>query len=553
MLHKLVTLFLICFAILTACLQVSCLNPVNDTGAGNAKNRSTGSSDAWGKIRPLNLGVPKEEYPGHSSDSVSEESKASTLRTVVGKNEEGGCAPRSMDEFPKDYFTAEERLHGAALLHAFFGFYCFLVTAYTCNDYLLPALDLICADLKISPNVAGATFLATASCFPELFVSVVGTFLTASDLGVGNVVGGAVFDTFVTPAFGAFSAKKAIELEWAVVSRDCIIYVISVILLVVVMWDGFITWYEATILMIMFVAYLTLLFLNDSLLRCVHRLKGKSTEKSQLAANRDGSISEHESMPSGSFKPFVHGELVAEYRNSVIKAKKLKSIESGISQTTVSQEFEEYVEPDFPFTLPSGSLWTKAWFVFTWPIRILLFVSIPDTRYKKLRNWYALTFVMCVIWIAVTSYMVSWMMTVVGDTLGIADSIMGITFLSAGGNMPELVSIVILSRQGNGDMAMSNTLGANTLDVLLCLGLPWMIRTLMTGEDVEIESGALAYSVMSIIVCVIGFFSVTAYYKFQLNKKVGAVCLIMYALFLTLAILMEMNVFFFVNLPMCDS
>lgn len=106
---------------------------------------------------------------------------------------------------------------------------------------------------------------------------------------------------------------------------------------------------------------------------------------------------------------------------------------------------------------------------------------------------------------------------------------------------------------GNGDMAMSNTLGANTLDVLLCLGLPWMIRTLMTGKDVEIESGALAYSVMSIIICVIGFFSVTAYYKFQLNKKVGAACLIMYTLFLAIAILMETNVFFHVNLPMCDS
>lgn len=36
----------------------------------------------------------------------------------------------------------------------------------------------------------------------------------------------------------------------------------------------------------------------------------------------------------------------------------------------------------------------------------------------------------------------------VGDTIGIPDSVMGITFLSAGGNLPEMVSIVILSRQG---------------------------------------------------------------------------------------------------------
>lgn len=61
-------------------------------------------------------------------------------------------------------------------------------------------------------------------------------------------------------------------------------------------------------------------------------------------------------------------------------------------------------------------------------------------------------------WIAISSYLVSWMMAVVGDTLGISDSIMGITFLSAGGNMPELVSIVILSRQGKNCLKSWNDL-----------------------------------------------------------------------------------------------
>ncbi|CAG5080917.1 Similar to Slc24a4: Sodium/potassium/calcium exchanger 4 (Mus musculus) [Cotesia congregata] len=115
---------------------------------------------------------------------------------------------RSVEDFPEDIFTRDQLQHGAALLHTFFGFYCFLLTAYVCNDYLLPALDIICAELKISADVAGATFLATASCFPELFVNVVGTFLTESDLGVGTVVGGAVFNTFATPAFGALSAAQ---------------------------------------------------------------------------------------------------------------------------------------------------------------------------------------------------------------------------------------------------------------------------------------------------------------------------------------------------------
>lgn len=103
---------------------------------------------------------------------------------------------------------------------------------------------------------------------------------------------------------------------------------------------------------------------------------------------------------------------------------------------------------DTPFVIPDGNFWTKFWFFLVWPIKFVLFISIPDCRYKKVRKFYLITFSMCVIWIAISSYLVSWMTTIVGDTLEIADSIMGITFLSAGGNMPEMVSIVILSKQG---------------------------------------------------------------------------------------------------------
>jgi len=103
---------------------------------------------------------------------------------------------------------------------------------------------------------------------------------------------------------------------------------------------------------------------------------------------------------------------------------------------------------DTPFVWPSGGKLAKIWFCLVWPLKLILFVTIPDSRYKRWRNWYLVTFVMCVIWIAISSYLLSWMTTLLGDTIGIPDSVMGITFLAAGGNMPELVSIVILARQG---------------------------------------------------------------------------------------------------------
>lgn len=135
------------------------------------------------------------------------------IKVTRQDNATNNCSERSVDEFP-EIFTLEQRRRGATILHIFFGFYCFILTAFVCNDYLLPTLDIICTRLNISSDVAGATFLATASCFPELFVNVVGTFLTESDLGIGTVMGGAVFNTFATPACGALSAINVSTLKY---------------------------------------------------------------------------------------------------------------------------------------------------------------------------------------------------------------------------------------------------------------------------------------------------------------------------------------------------
>ncbi|XP_020283761.1 sodium/potassium/calcium exchanger 3-like [Pseudomyrmex gracilis] len=464
------------------------------------------------------------------------------------------CTERSIREF-NELFTLEQRRQGAVILHLVFGFYCFILTAFVCNDYLLPALDIICQRLNISVDIAGATFLATASCFPELFVNVVGTFLTESDLGVGTVMGGAVFNTFATPACGALSALHAIPLEWRILTRDSVIYVISVAVLVIIMWDGVIMLYEAIILMALFVGYLIILFCSKYFARWHNKLVHLCTSNanSKNFSDQKAPKDKEEQMPDGRYKPYFHGELVTEYKKNVANIKAQKPSANGVEAQKHVDKVEDYVEPDTPFVWPTGSTLAKLWFCFVWPLKLILYVTIPDSRYKRWRNWYLVTFVMCIVWIAISSYLTSWMTTVIGDTIGIPDSVMGITFQAAGGNMPELVSIVILSRQGNGDMAMSNTLGANTLDILLCLGLPWMIKILMDGKEIQIVSGALRFSVFSIIVCVIAFYAVTAFCGYRLNKKVGIICLILYIIFLVFALLFELNIFFPVNLPMCSS
>lgn len=69
-------------------------------------------------------------------------------------------------------------------------------------------------DLDVTEDVAGATFMAAATSSPELFINVVGTFITEGDLGVGTIVGSAVFNILAVPACcGLFANQVKLPLS----------------------------------------------------------------------------------------------------------------------------------------------------------------------------------------------------------------------------------------------------------------------------------------------------------------------------------------------------
>lgn len=50
--------------------------------------------------------------------------------------------------------------------------------------------------------------MATATSAPELFVNVVGTFVTESDIGIGTVSGSNLFNTLGVAALGGLAASS---------------------------------------------------------------------------------------------------------------------------------------------------------------------------------------------------------------------------------------------------------------------------------------------------------------------------------------------------------
>ena len=108
------------------------------------------------------------------------------------------------------------------------------------------------------------------------------------------------------------------------------------------------------------------------------------------------------------------------------------------------------------------------------------------------------------------------------------------------------------SLSGDGDMAVSNNVGSNTFDVLLCLGVPWLIKAAVWNAPIEVSSRGLFVSCFFIVVSVAIAFFVLYLNNWVLNQKVGCLFVVIYFIFLGTSVSMEMFVFGRFRLPMCS-
>ncbi|XP_049944981.1 sodium/potassium/calcium exchanger 3 [Schistocerca serialis cubense] len=483
------------------------------------------------------------------------------------------CTPPAIDDFPRDLFSEQQRQEGAVVLHVLASLYLFVALAVVCDRYFVPAVERICQALNMSNDVAGATFMAAATSAPELFVNVIGTFITEGDIGVGTIVGSAVFNILAVAACCGLGAGIVVPLDWWPLTRDCLAYGVTVSLMICIIHDERVEWYEALTLVLLYIVYIAVMYWDKSIQRCT---RGKKRMASRANSNRKASV---DNVEAGETRLPLQDASAADANASTVGPETAAQQLNGSIKLAAGAGADGQGNPDVPGDLqdndctenevaaavedalrwpgsPPHTWYRRLAWVLVWPIHLVFTATIPDCEKPRFKRWFPLTFLMCIIWIGSLSYVVAWMITIIGDTLKIPDSVMGITFLAAGTSVPEAVSSVIVAKQGHGSMGISNSIGSNTFDILLCLGLPWLIKAsfLPTTEGrhyVGINSRGLEYSAISLLSTLFMLYAAFSLNKFRLDKRVGRACLLMYAMFLVLATLIELNVFFMVNLPTC--
>ncbi|XP_016530714.1 sodium/potassium/calcium exchanger 2 isoform X1 [Poecilia formosa] len=230
-------------------------------------------------------------------------------------------------EYPQDLFTLEERRQGAVVLHMFGMIYMFIALAIVCDEFFVPALTVITEKLSISDDVAGATFMAAGGSAPELFTSIIGVFISHSNVGIGTIVGSAVFNILFVIGMCAIFSKEILNLTWWPLFRDVSFYILDLIMLIIFFLDNIITIWESLTLLSAYAAYVIFMKFNSTVegfvKGCMHKnqvveveVQPKDEKLSPGAPDDDGKLSARPRLQRGGSSASLHNSLM---RNSIFQ------------------------------------------------------------------------------------------------------------------------------------------------------------------------------------------------------------------------------------------
>lgn len=187
-----------------------------------------------------------------------------------GKSENSTAHPQG--DYPRDIFSLEERRKGAIVLHVIGMIYMFIALAIVCDEFFVPSLTVITEKLGISDDVAGATFMAAGGSAPELFTSLIGVFIAHSNVGIGTIVGSAVFNILFVIGMCALFSREILNLTWWPLFRDVSFYIVDLIMLIIFFLDNVIMWWESLLLLTAYFAYVIFMKFNVQVEKCVKQM-----------------------------------------------------------------------------------------------------------------------------------------------------------------------------------------------------------------------------------------------------------------------------------------
>ncbi|VVD00422.1 unnamed protein product [Leptidea sinapis] len=244
--------------------------------------------------------------------------------------------------------------------------------------------------------------MAAGSSAPELATVVIGVFCAQDDIAVFNIM-------FVISVC-ALCAGTVSHLNWWPLCRDCFFYAISIL----VMLSGV----PAA------VAAASAPYAN---------VEGQNNESptEPPAYNPQGAYDNaaYNAEPAPVWDPNSTWDPNNAWEETTLQqAGPTPVYNQNIQNTQNTSQTQNVQSPQTPGQAEQQKTQQLFYWYIAFPVHWSCRHTMPDCRGR----WYPVTFVISMLWISFYSYFMVWMITVIGYTLGIPDTVMGLTFVAAG-------------------------------------------------------------------------------------------------------------------------
>jgi Ca2+/Na+ antiporter len=345
-------------------------------------------------------------------------------------------------------------------------------------------------------------------------------------------------------------------------------YTVNLVFFWYIFKDGWIELWEAAVQFTFYILYCVFMAYNSKVEAYLKEKDDQRADKNDFArldTDGDGSITKAEAAKDEELaKEFDRldkdhdGRLTLSEIRPHFRHRRHMKLQS---QASMGEEPEDEGAP--PLCPPPGASkkdWAYA--IIALPIHLFLKI-IPDVRTKNadgsphwLQKLYPITFALSIVAVAIFSAIMVECSEVIADWTQGDPRVLAITILAGGTSVPDLLTSVIVTIQGHGDMAISSSIGSNIFDVTVGAPVPWMIYSFAfsgcdrpihpstgapaptsMGQPVPVQSDPATMAVwIGSLVCMLG--AVVMSIKFNrwvLNKALGIIMLLLYCVFLGVA------------------
>lgn len=119
--------------------------------------------------------------------------------------------------------------------------------------------------------------------------------------------------------------------------------------------------------------------------------------------------------------------------------------------------------------------------------------------------------------------------SLIAKSLGMSDTLVGLTIVAIGTSLPELVTSVVASKKGESGIALGNAIGSCLFNILFILGIASVLTPINASYELIIDTAVL------IAVCILIF--IVARSNEKTSRVEGCVCVIGYIVYMAYIIM----------------